>query len=66
MVTVITINEEYVNFVKTLIDKGFPEGEYIIHGSAEFWTEEPPGVDEKDNYLLKADIGFNVREPYSR
>ena len=52
-----------MNFVKTIIDKGFPEGEYIIHGFAEFWTEEPP-IDEKDNYLLKADIGFNVMEPY--
>ena len=51
---------EYVKFIKTIINDGFPEGEYIIHGSTEFTTAEPPVVEQKDNHLLKADIGFTV------
>ena len=34
-------DEKYVSFVKTLMNEGFPEGEYLIHGSAEFYTRIP-------------------------
>ena len=53
-------DEKYVSFVKTLMNEGFPEGEYIIHGSAEFYTKDPAGAINKETYKLNADIGFTV------
>jgi len=50
---------EYVRFVKTFMSDGFPEGNYIIHGSADFGTITDSG---EHAYHLKADIGFTVRK----
>lgn len=50
---------EFVHFVRTIMKDGFPEGEYIIHGGANFWTETEDG---KHDYLLTADIGFEVKQ----
>lgn len=50
----------YTDFVKKIINKGFPEGSYIIHGSAQFTTEAPPGVEKVDNFNLQGDIGIKV------
>lgn len=52
--------EQYVEFVKTVMNKGFPEGEYIIHGSAEFTTIDPSVATDEERFNLKADIGFTV------
>ncbi|MFJ7934944.1 hypothetical protein [Sporosarcina sp. NPDC096371] len=56
----------YVEFVKMLMNEGFPEGEYIIHGSAEFKTTALPEATDDKSFNLKADIGFTVVEPFSR
>lgn len=54
---------EYVNFVKSIIDeKGFPEGEYIIKGFADFFTTDPDDTTENQQYNFTADIGFNVKK----
>ena len=53
-------DEKYVSFVKTLMNEGFPEGEYLIHGSAEFYTKDPAGAIDKETYKMNADIGFTV------
>lgn len=52
-------DSEYVRFVKTVMSDGFPEGNYIIHGSADFGTITDSG---EQAYHLKADIGFTVRK----
>lgn len=52
--------KEYVDFVKTIISNGFPEGEYIIHGNAQFFTGTPGEKENHHNYNMKGDIGFNV------
>ena len=56
----------YVEFVKSMINKEFPEGEYIIHGSAQFTRTDPAEATNDERFDLKADIGFSVVEPVSR
>lgn len=51
--------KEYIKFVKEIANNGFPEGKYIIHGKAEFFTHNKNGTDQT-NYTLNADIGFSV------
>lgn len=56
---------DYVEFVKTIIEeKGFPEGEYIIHGAARFTVagqdDDMQGLPETE---LATDIGFRVVDP---
>ncbi|WP_438311329.1 hypothetical protein [Sporosarcina sp. FA9] len=59
-------DEDYLDFVKLVIDKGFPEGEYIIHGIADFWIEDPAEAADDQKFYLKADIGFHVAKPGSK
>lgn len=51
--------KEYIDFVKGIVKHGFPEGKYIVHGIAEFFTQNKNGVEQK-HYSLKGDIGFSV------
>lgn len=52
--------EKYVSFIKTLMNEGFPEGEYIIHGTAKFFAAEPSIATVDETYTMNADIGFIV------
>ena len=42
------------------MNKGFPEGEYIIHGFTKFYTADPSSATDEETYKLNADIGFTV------
>ena len=53
-------DEKIIEFIQTLINEGFPKGEYIIHGSAEFNIEL--GTIDVEPFKLEADIGFIVTE----
>jgi len=55
-------DEKYVEFIKSLIKDGFDEGEYVIHGSADFYTVDPAKATTEQKYYLKTDIGFSVRK----
>ena len=52
--------EEFRQFVETIIEKGFPEGEYIINGSAEFYLDDPAFTTNDKKYNMSASIGFTV------
>lgn len=54
--------KEYVNFVKTLVDDRFPNGEYIIHGYADFYTEDPAVATNTETFKIKSSIGFTVNK----
>jgi hypothetical protein len=56
---------KYVEFVKSLMNERFPEGDYIIHGSVEFAITDPSEATDEERVKLKADIGFTVKEPVS-
>ena len=53
-------SEDFQQFVQTIIEEGFPEGEYIINGSAEFHTADPAGATDDQKYNMNASIGFTV------
>ncbi|KXH87255.1 hypothetical protein [Sporosarcina sp. HYO08] len=55
-----------VDFIKTLMDKGFPEGEYIIHGSAQFSTADSADLTDHEAFKMKTDIGFTVTKPVNK
>lgn len=52
--------KEYQQFVNTIIEKGFPEGEYIINGSAQFDTADPAVATDTEKFEMNASIGFTV------
>jgi len=54
-------DEEYIAFIKALIDGNFPEGYYIIHGSAQFFTEDPSETTNEEELNLNVNIGFEVK-----
>ncbi|MHA6259410.1 hypothetical protein ACXYMX_05780 [Sporosarcina sp. CAU 1771] len=53
-------DKSYIDFVKSLMDDKFPEGEYIVHGYADFWTEDPGSATENTTFKLQEEIGFTV------
>ena len=53
-------SEDFQQFVQTIIEKGFPEGEYIINGSAQFTTTDPAGATDDQKFNMNASIGFTV------
>lgn len=61
-----TDDEDYVTFVKTIVDKGFPEGYYIMKGSAQFSTEDPSIATEEEKFILTTTIGFSVKESLNK
>lgn len=56
-------DKAYVKFIQEIIEKGFPIGEYIVHGKARFFTVDPAEANETQTYELQADIGFYVQKP---
>lgn len=56
-----TDDEEYIAFIKALIDGSFPEGYYIIQGSAQFFTEDPSETTNEEELYLHVNIGFEVK-----
>ncbi|WP_210468710.1 hypothetical protein [Sporosarcina sp. 6E9] len=51
---------EYRQFVQTIIEKGCPEGEYIMNGSAQFDTIDPSVATDDQKFNMNASIGFTV------
>lgn len=51
---------EFRQFVQTIIDEGFPEGEYVMNGSAQFYTTDPAGANDDEKFNMNASIGFTV------
>ena len=58
--SVTTMMKNMYRLLKRLLNEDFPEGEYLIHGSAEFYTKDPAGAINKETYKMNADIGFTV------
>jgi hypothetical protein len=53
-------SEEFQQFVQTIMEKGFPEGEYIMNGSAEFYLNDPAFTTNDKKINMAASIGFTV------
>lgn len=55
--------KEYKQFIQSL-ENGFPEGRYVVYGTADFFVSASTGLDsseEPEVYKLKAEIEFNVK-----
>jgi hypothetical protein len=52
-------DKKFVNFMKKIMDKKFPTGEYEVNGVASFFVKTDT-VDNQKSYNLKAEIGFRV------
>ena len=52
--------KEYVNFMKSFLDNGFPAGYYVVNGFADFYVQ-PNENDKKEEFNIKAQIDFRVK-----
>ncbi|MDW0118171.1 hypothetical protein QTL97_14660 [Sporosarcina thermotolerans] len=55
-------DKETIEFIQTIINKGFPEGNYVVNGLAIFFIENADETIEPESYKLNLNIGFNVRD----
>ena len=46
--------------MQTIIDEGFPEGVYVMNGSAQVYTTDPAGANDDEKFNMNASIGFTV------
>lgn len=53
-------NDTTIEFIQTIIDKGFPEGNYVINGSAQFTVKGSKAEDIPQSYDLNLNVGFKV------
>ena len=56
-----TDDEDYIEFIETLVNEGFPEGNYIINESAQFTTSEPGVATDEEIFNMNVNIGFAVK-----
>jgi len=52
--------KEYVNFMKSFLDNGFPTGYYVVNGFADFYVQSNENGN-KEKYNIKAQIDFKVK-----
>ena len=55
-----TDDVDYIEFIQTIINKGFPIGNYVIHGSAQFHIKNTLDVNDPNTYNMSGKIGFSV------
>ncbi|MCM3356844.1 hypothetical protein [Psychrobacillus sp. MER TA 171] len=52
--------KEYVDFISQIMNQEFPEGRYIVNGSADFYVKANEKTEQKKNYNLKLQVEFKV------
>lgn len=55
-----TDDKAYIEFIETIVNEGFPKGNYIINGSAQFFTTEPGEATDQATLNMNVNIGFIV------
>jgi hypothetical protein len=56
-----TDTKAYTNFIKDFWSNGLPTGDYVVDGSAQFYTESPVGGEPQKNQItINAQIDFKV------
>lgn len=53
--------KEKIEFIQTISNKGFPEGNYVVNGLANFFIENADETTKPESFKLNLNIGFNVR-----
>ncbi|MEK4522506.1 hypothetical protein MKX96_12860 [Psychrobacillus sp. FSL W7-1493] len=52
--------KEYVDFISQIMNQEFPEGRYIVNGSADFYVKANGKTEQKKNYNIKLQVEFKV------
>lgn len=52
--------EDYVKFMRSFLEDGFPTGYYIVNGFVDFYVED--SQNNKQDFQIKGQIDFNVQE----
>ena len=55
-------NKEYVDHIRAIMHEGFPKGDYVIRGLAQFDIKNPSEAIDEDKFNMEADIGFTVKD----
>lgn len=54
--------KDYVDFMKSFFENGFPTGDYVVDGFVEFYVKSSYESKYKEAYMIKAQINFKVSE----
>ena len=54
--------KETIEFIQTIINKGFPEGNYLMNGTVNFFIENTDENVDPEQHKLNLNIGFNVKK----
>lgn len=52
--------KEYVKFMKSFLDNGFPTGYYVVNGFAKFYVQSNENGKKEKDFKIKAQIDFKV------
>lgn len=53
--------KDYVDFIKSFLENGFPAGHYVVDGYANFYVQSGvEGTEDKETFTIKANIEFEV------
>ena len=55
-------NKQTIEFIQTIIKKGFPEGNYLMNSTVNFFIENTDENVDPEQHKLNLNIGFNVKK----
>ncbi|WP_235548967.1 hypothetical protein [Paenibacillus sp. Soil522] len=54
--------KEYVDFIKSFWENGFPAGYYVVDGYVDFYVQSNEDSNDKEDFNIKTQIDFKVNE----
>ncbi|MCK1999749.1 hypothetical protein MPH47_21425 [Psychrobacillus psychrodurans] len=55
-------NKEYIDFMRRIMNHEFPEGHYVVNGSADFYVIANKETEQEKKYNIKAQVEFRVKK----
>lgn len=55
-------HKAYIDFIDDVMNNGFPEGDYMVNGLANFFIQDDHEASDNEKFDLKATIGFPVKK----
>ncbi|WP_192797369.1 hypothetical protein [Psychrobacillus glaciei] len=53
--------KEYIDFIRKIMNKKFPEGRYVVNGIANFYIIASEETEQEKKYNIKAQVEFRVK-----
>ena len=54
-------NEDYIDFMRQIMNHEFPEGQYVVNGSADFYVLANEKAEQEKKYNIKAQVEFKTK-----